>query len=827
MSSSERGVSGVRRQALLLGLVIGTAELVGIALPAWSLYRHVTPIPLVSVEDLLSILIVTQILWWGVCAFWLTPLVLAIWKRPHDAGARGYRVSLSFPLRALFARTLFWTGAAALIGYLEQTQSGLETREVVGVVSLVFVLALTVSCFRAVWLRFIMQRLREQVFAEAAPESPFRALCLVTLTISSLTMAGVIAFIYFFLPPSLEPFLHLATLSPFALAMAIAGVLFVCFHFQKRLDGRATVAMLRRAQRLPYVLSAVHVAIWLCAGGSAIFLARRYFRIDFDDAVLMLGIVSAMSVGSSIYLALWYRDVMRPIRTALAGADPTPIAAPRTLFSMRAKLLVAFGGMMLFACGMALFWGFMQYKNLVTGFTAKQAELGLAWLRSEVQAAAAEQSEPPTPELVREVLRRTAGRNLEAGAVIYYVTTDHGELTSFGGGVMGAPPLPWYVRAQFAEGQSGGLELRAHGLAGRRGQLDVEFRDKTYHLGSLGLIYPSYRGRGEAVVRPLRELLLFFVVLFGTCAGIVVLTVSQFVRPIRTLEERAEGMARGELGQPVAFDGETDEIGRLTFAVEQMRRALSEKIRTTEEVNLDLEREVKTRTDQLIRQEKMASIGQLVAGIAHEINNPVNAIVNTVGPLEDAIASREADPETEDIGEMLRVVKRGAERTKAIVRALHNYSRTDEGGVVDIDVNRSLDESLELLRHVWRRQVFVDKDYGDVGRVRGHLGQLNQVFMNLLTNAAQAIGSARDGRISIQTRRNEAAVAITIKDNGPGIPPDVLPRIFDPFFTTKDVGEGTGLGLSIVHGIVERHGGQISVQTEPNCGTAFTITLPA
>src|SRR5262249_16940746 len=160
-----------------------------------------------------------------------------------------------------------------------------------------------------------------------------------------------------------------------------------------------------------------------------------------------------------------------------------------------------------------------------------------------------------------------------------------------------------------------------------------------------------------------------------------------FVKPIRRLEQRADGMARGELAQPVASGGEGDEIGRLTFALEEMRRALREKLRSTEEVNLDLERagqrptadpakkdpeladtpEKLTRAqDQLVRSEKMASIGQLVAGIAHEINNPVNAIVNTVGPLEEAIGHIEGDSAArrdeakQDVVEMLRVVQRGA-----------------------------------------------------------------------------------------------------------------------------------------------------------------------
>ena len=284
-----------------------------------------------------------------------------------------------------------------------------------------------------------------------------------------------------------------------------------------------------------------------------------------------------------------------------------------------------------------------------------------------------------------------------------------------------------------------------------------------------------------------------------------------------------------------------------------MRRALRDKLRSTEEVNLDLERAVQRRTadlakknrelaetlekltraqNELLRSEKMASIGQLIAGIAHEINNPVNAIVNTVGPLSEVARAIESGPESEraeaaeDLVDMLRVVRRGAERTKAIVSALHNYSRTDDESVVEVDINRSLDDSLELLRHLLKQDVEVVRDYGEIGRIRGHAGQLNQVFVNLIANAGQAVAGKEGATIEITTHGTDDSVVVEIRDNGDGIDEDVLPRIFDPFFTTKDVGEGSGLGLSIVHGIVERHDGQIDVQSTRGEGTAFKLSLP-
>jgi hypothetical protein len=237
--------------------------------------------------------------------------------------------------------------------------------------------------------------------------------------------------------------------------------------------------------------------------------------------------------------------------------------------TLRTKLLMSFGGMVLFAVGLALFWGFVQYKNLTTKFTSSQADLGLAWMKSEVQGAVAAHGEPPTSELVRSVLSELGNRNPQAPTVFYYLPPQPGaEVLAYGGGPMGAPVLPWYAVAEMDRDGEASIALQAHSLTGRRGRLSLQWRGGRYDLGALAVFYPTYRGRGPSVVRPLKELLVFFLVLFGVCAGIVVLTVSQFVKPIHRLEQRADGMARGDLAEPVSSGGEGDEIGRLTFALE-------------------------------------------------------------------------------------------------------------------------------------------------------------------------------------------------------------------------------------------------------------------
>jgi signal transduction histidine kinase len=344
---------------------------------------------------------------------------------------------------------------------------------------------------------------------------------------------------------------------------------------------------------------------------------------------------------------------------------------------------------------------------------------------------------------------------------------------------------------------------------------------------------------------------LALVVGLGLALGLTGLVVREVVEPIQALEARSEEMARGELARPVPPSGEADEIGRLTVAFEEMRRSLRDRLRSTESINIDLEREVRRRTDALeqrnaelrealeklrraqdtlIRSEKLASMGRLVAGIAHEINNPVNAVINSLGPLEETLKQLAG---THDAGaaelahsaeEMLTVVQRGAARTKAIVQALHNYSRGDDAVQREVNLARSVDDSLDLLRHRLRN-VQIKKEVDPAARILGLPGQIDQVLMNLITNAAQALGE-RGGIIRVGAQVRGPSVVVTIDDDGPGIPPEVLPRIFDPFFTTKDVGEGSGLGLSIVHGIVERHGGHIDVESAAGRGTTFKITFP-
>jgi PAS domain S-box-containing protein len=266
--------------------------------------------------------------------------------------------------------------------------------------------------------------------------------------------------------------------------------------------------------------------------------------------------------------------------------------------------------------------------------------------------------------------------------------------------------------------------------------------------------------------------------------------------------------------------------------------------------------ELKRTQAQLIHQEKMSSLGRLVAGIAHELNNPINFVYGNVdflgrymddllalvdmydkmsGELSDESRAKIASKKTEiefdflvdDSRKLIRSIRAGAERTAGIVRDLKAFSRAGGGEVSEIDLVLGIETTLNLITPILKNRITVHRDYeSGVPKVVCHAGHVNQVFMNILTNAAQAIKG--EGNIWVRVARKPGghSVAVSVRDDGPGIAPDVLEKIFDPFFTTKEVGEGTGLGLAISESIVRSHGGSIVCESAVGKGAEFIVTLP-
>lgn len=266
-------------------------------------------------------------------------------------------------------------------------------------------------------------------------------------------------------------------------------------------------------------------------------------------------------------------------------------------------------------------------------------------------------------------------------------------------------------------------------------------------------------------------------------------------------------------------------------------------------------KELKSLQSQLVHQEKLASLGQLTAGVAHEINNPINFVASNVKPLQRDIEEivqildglkdlQPDDPDlvpalerlhklreelacdflVDEVRQLLTGIDEGATRTIEIVKGLRTFSRADEDDLKVVDIHEALDSTLLLLRNQYKDHVEIVREYHADPEFKCYPGQLNQVFMNLLSNAVQAIEG--DGIVTLVTRNDGDSLAIHVRDTGCGIAEKHRAHLFEPFFTTKEVGDGTGLGLSICYGIVQRHGGMIDFETEVGKGSEFILQLP-
>ena len=260
--------------------------------------------------------------------------------------------------------------------------------------------------------------------------------------------------------------------------------------------------------------------------------------------------------------------------------------------------------------------------------------------------------------------------------------------------------------------------------------------------------------------------------------------------------------------------------------------------------------------EHLIQSEKLASIGQLAAGVAHEINNPIGYIFSNFGSLEkyltdlfrmlnvyEASESSQTNPQTladisalknaidleflkEDIPTLMHQSKEGIVRVQKIVQDLKDFSHVDATLEWQFsNLNQGIDSTLNVVNNEIKYKADLLKEYGELPAVQCMASQINQVVMNLVVNAAHAMGPQR-GKITVRTGVSDANAWFEVQDSGSGIPKDVLPRIFDPFYTTKPVGKGTGLGLSLSYGIIQKHNGHIEVRTECGLGTTFRVTIP-
>ena len=332
-----------------------------------------------------------------------------------------------------------------------------------------------------------------------------------------------------------------------------------------------------------------------------------------------------------------------------------------------------------------------------------------------------------------------------------------------------------------------------------------------------------------------------------------VIMVSGIDRTQRILDAIRLG-ADDYLIKPCDLDVLEHSVGRALERRALLRRARRYKL-DLEARNLELasrQAELEQLQMQMVQSEKMASLGKLAAGVAHELNNPAGFIFGNMGILSECASGlkrlldyyqtielpagatvRANDIKQEigyeelmtDLSSIIADCLEGAERIRDVVQNLRIFSRLDEAEFKKVDLHEGIDSTVRLLSRFYHSgSITLRRDYAELPPVDCYAGQLNQVWMNLLGNAAQSINGR--GEVLIKTTLENETVSITISDTGSGIAPEHLNKIFDPFFTTKPIGEGTGLGLSTSFGIVERHGGNIKVESRVGEGATFVITIP-
>lgn len=389
---------------------------------------------------------------------------------------------------------------------------------------------------------------------------------------------------------------------------------------------------------------------------------------------------------------------------------------------------------------------------------------------------------------------------------------------------------------------------------------DLNIRDISYGF----IVYPVKWGESEfylaigASKTESKSVLKKVNYAFYSVVGIVIillvimtLIISNIVlKPLNELVKATENIQNKDTITeiPIKSDTEigllTESFNRMSKNVVQARLDLKKKILELESIN----KELMDTQAKLVHSSKMISLGQLVAGVAHELNNPISFIFSNISHLRDyaerlvkiiesdkkseIIAKKKTELEfdyiSKDLIKLIGSCEEGAKRTRDIVVGLRNFSRLEEAVVKEANLQESIENTLQILSGEIKSRIQIHKQFSKVPLVQCYASQINQVFMNILSNAVQAIENQGEIWINIKSSElnGKEAVEISIQDSGIGMTQNTIEKIFDPFFSTKTVGQGTGLGLSITYGIIQSHGGDIAVKSQPKVGTEFIITIP-
>ena len=577
-----------------------------------------------------------------------------------------------------------------------------------------------------------------------------------------------------------------------------------------------------RVMRLPIRVAWLHGGSWAAGAlvlGAGLLLFSRY-EAERALLVVMAGMLTGMGaflvalLGTPLRLGFRWGDAVNRVRRSGNGWGAYAQ-------SLRRRMTLVLGSLVFFACGFALYSSFALQRELVAFYARSQGEV----VASKVEARlAASNQEGLCDDL--KALVPPGGALAWVGAGPEARTCNEGQVVDIQG-----------VSALAA-------------LAGTRvtdARLGLEGAISRFDKGVLAVFVP----RPDWSKRVVAILSVFYTLLFLFSAYLAGLVSRGMTAGVLDLREQVGRMEAGDLQTPFV-SGSPDEVGELAVSMERMRSGVSEMVETIRSLNLTLEQKVRLRTEelenanqeltvtldrlkaaqtQLVHSEKMASLGRLLAGLAHELRNPVNAIVNNAEPLKEKLMA--FDPAIPLDARTLQRLAKGAEviehagkRTVELLASLTSLSKPDAAERKRVSLGAVVESAMKIMGHRFDASgVETSLELDESAVVDGHAGELGQLVVNLVDNAidAAAAGSG-PGKVRVVVRRVGEEVELSVWDNGLGVAEEDRTRLFEPFFTKK--AQGTGLGLAIVHQVVVRHGGTVEVVRQED-ETGFVVRLSA
>lgn len=609
-------------------------------------------------------------------------------------------------------------------------------------------------------------------------------------------------------------------------------------YFRNDQHSSDSIMAFRRIQLIPWLSVILSLIYFISGTVIAVFTGTVIFSGPLHLLVGLFFFLFIVFLVSQLYSVIVLRKITTPILEKITVSEQLRHYSLRSPLSIRFKLGVWFGLLVFIGISFSAFWSYLQYDNLVSSFLGKRAVIRTKnfkrILDERLNATGGTDSMQHINRLIIEYSKEDDG--------FYYHLPISGRMfyPKKANVVYPGHEIRYMMRTK----KSGVIAIRQRGLYGAFLQL---YRDQEY-LGSILILYSESSSFKAGNVSTVTKALIFFLILFGISIAGVAYFVNEFSIPLRRMEQHLAAITSGKMDEEIKPEGEADELGRLSLTLELMRKNIHEKIATIENLNTNLEGMVVLRTgeletaneelrktltelekaqNQLVITGRLAALGKLLAGIAHEINNPVNAITNILGPLAEILEDStrvSSEEDREDLKVMLKVLSGSSRKIRDVIDRITNTMAHKENPFYPVKIVDVISEVTGILGYRVG-DVVINTEIPENAIIMAHKTPLVQVFENIVSNALHALENSSVKIINIVSEVTEDTVKVEVSDTGAGISPEVMEKIFDPFFTTRDVGKGMGLGLSIVHDIVNRYNGRIDVESTVGKGTRIQIVF--